>query len=168
MHLDKLNLKERPRSGLTIRLFGGMAIQDPMGEDYLPRSRKARAVVAVLTLLAPKAMQRGQLTALLWSQRGTQQGRASLRQAVHELQWTFGTGWSHILVAERHSLSINLQGVAVDAIDAADAPAPNTILLTMFETGFLEDLGGLDPAFDIWLLKERRRLARKSSRNPVS
>jgi DNA-binding SARP family transcriptional activator/TolB-like protein/cytochrome c-type biogenesis protein CcmH/NrfG len=168
MHLNKPNQKEGPRSGLTIRLFGGMAIQDPVGEDYLPRSRKARAVVAVLALLAPKAMQRGQLTALLWSQRGTQQGRASLRQAVHELQWTLGTDWSHILVAERHSLSIDLNGVAVDAIDAADALAPNTTLLTMFETGFLEDLGGLDPAFDIWLLKERRRLARIASSGGVA
>src|ERR1019366_2195524 len=158
MRSDKPNLKAIPRSGLTIRLFGGIAIQDTAGYDYLPRSRKTRAIVAVLALLAPKAMQRGQLTALLWSQRGTQQGRASLRQAVHELQWTLGSAWSHILMAERPCLSIDLHGVAVDAIDSADAAAANTALLTLFENGFLEDLGGLDPAFDIWLSKERRRL----------
>ena len=151
-------LNASPSSGLTIRLFGGMAIEDANGGDFLPRSRKTRAIVAVLALIAPKAMLRGQMTALLWSQRGTQQGRASLRQAVHELQWTLGSAWSAILGADRNSLSLNLSGVSVDAIDAAGSNTPHTALLVLFETGFLEDLAGLDPAFDIWLSKERRRL----------
>ena len=158
MRRDKTNREANPESALTIRLFGGMAIVDSGGVDYLPRSRKTRAMVAMLTLTAPRSTQRSQLTALLWSQRGIQQGRASLRQAVHELQWTLGSAWNQILVAERHSLSIDLRGVAVDALDAVGVAAPRTELLTLFEDGFLEDLGGLDPAFDIWLSKERRRM----------
>ncbi len=159
MRRDKTNHGENPESDLTIRLFGGMAILDAAGADYLPRSRKTRAIVAILTLTAPKSAQRGQLTALLWSQRGAEQGRASLRQSVHELQRTLGSPWNRILLAERHCLSIDLQGVSVDAFQAVGEAAPKTELLRLFEVGFLEDLGGLDPAFDIWLAKERRRMA---------
>jgi DNA-binding SARP family transcriptional activator/TolB-like protein len=159
MRRDESHREPNSGSGLTIRLFGGMAIHDAAGVDYLPRSRKTRAIVAMLTQTAPKVVQRGQLTGLLWSQRGTAQGRASLRQAVHELQSTFGSVWNQILVAERHCLSINLDGVSVDALEAIGADTPRTELLTLFEVGFLEDLDGLDPAFDIWLSKERRRVA---------
>jgi DNA-binding SARP family transcriptional activator/TolB-like protein/Flp pilus assembly protein TadD len=158
MRRDPPNREANLESGLTIRLFGGMAIHDSGGVDYLPRSRKTRAIVAMLTMTAPKSVQRVHLTALLWSQRGTQQGRASLRQAVHELQWTLGSAWNRILVAERHCLTIDLNGVTVDAFEAVGSGASKTGLLALFEDGFLEDLDGLDPAFDIWLAKERRRM----------
>jgi hypothetical protein len=137
-------------SSLSIRLFGGMAIQDARGADFLPRSRKTRAVVAMLTLTAPRPVLRTQLTALLWSQRENEQARASLRQAVHELQETLGSNWSRILVAERHTLSMDLRGVSVDALAAIGPAASRTELLGLFQDGFLEDLGGLDPSFDDW------------------
>lgn len=158
MRRDEQNRELNAGSGLTIRLFGGMAIQDSRGVDYLPRSRKTRAIVALLTLTAPRPTQRTQLTALLWSQRENEQARASLRQAVHELQSTLGSTWSRILLAERHALSMNLGGVSVDAIAATDSTAAGTALLGLFQEGFLEDLRGLDPSFDLWLSKERQRL----------
>jgi DNA-binding SARP family transcriptional activator/TolB-like protein/Tfp pilus assembly protein PilF len=150
--------QENPRTYLTIRLFGGMSIQDSRGASYFPRSRKARAVVAILALAAPRPMQRVQITSLLWSQRENEQARASLRQAVHELQGSLGKTWNRLLLAERHSLALDLRGVAVDALDSLRPGAPETGLLTLFQGGFLEDLRGLDPAFDDWLARERRRL----------
>jgi TolB-like protein len=63
------------------------------------------------------------------------------------------------LLADRNSLAIDLSMVSVDAIEAAGESASKTGLLTMFEGGFLEELDGLDPAFDVWLSKERRRMA---------
>lgn len=158
MRCDEPNGEPNPVSGLTIRLFGGMAIRDSAGADYLPRSRKTRAIVAILTLTAPKPSQRSLLTSLLWSRRGTEQGRASLRQAVHELQGTLGSAWNRILTADRHSLAFNLEQVTVDALEAARPDAARTAFLPLFENGFLDELDGLDPAFDVWLSKERRRL----------
>jgi DNA-binding SARP family transcriptional activator/TolB-like protein len=158
MRRDDLNRVSSRDTGLTIRLFGGMAIQDSRGGNYLPRSRKTRAIVAMLTLAAPRPMQRIQLTALLWSRRENEQARASLRQAVHELQETFGPSWARILVAERHALALDLRDVSVDALTACLPAAPRTELLTLLEGGFLEDLAGLDPSFDRWLANERRRL----------
>jgi len=154
--------EQNPDLGLTIRLFGGMTIQDSRGVSYLPRSRKTRAVVAMLTLTAPRPAQRTQLTALLWSPRETEQARASLRQAIHELQAALGPAWNRILVAERHAISLDLRGVLVDALSASDPSAPRTELLGLLQNGFLEDLRGLDPAFDLWLAKERRRLVAAS------
>ncbi len=147
-----------PELGLSIRLFGGMAIHDSRGADYLPRSRKTRALVAILALSAPRPTPRIKLTSLLWSQRENEQARASLRQAVHELQETLGSGWNRILAAERHTLSIDVRGVTVDALAAISPAAPSLALLALFQEGFLEDLHGLDPAFDDWLEQERRRL----------
>jgi DNA-binding SARP family transcriptional activator/TolB-like protein len=158
MRQDEPFREPNPVSGLTIRLFGGMTIEDSGGTDYRPRSRKTRAIVAILTLTAPKSWLRSHLTALLWSRRGTEQGRASLRQAVHELQGSLGSTWNRILTAERHSLAFNLENVTVDALEAAGAGASKTVFLRLFEDGFLEELDGLDPAFDAWLSKERRRL----------
>ena len=143
---------------LTIRLFGGMAIRDDRGVEYLPRSRKTRALVAILALNTPRPVQRIQLTALLWSQREKEQARASLRQSVHELQERLGAIWSRNLLAERHHLSLDSRNVVVDALVAADPGAPRTSLLSLFQDGFLEDLAGIDPAFDEWAAKERRRL----------
>lgn len=144
--------------GLTIKLFGGMTILDRRGASFLPRSRKTRAIVALLVLSAPKPVLRPRLTGLLWSQREKEQARASLRQAVHELQEALGPTWGRIFLAERHHLSMDLRGVAVDALAASEPGASRTGLLELFQDGFLEDLAGLDPSFDSWLRQERQRL----------
>ena len=116
---------------LTIRLFGGMSIRDSLGGDYLPRSRKTRAMVAVLTLTAPRPVSRVRLTGLLWSQREKEQARASLRQSVHELQETLGVAWNRILTAERHHLSLEARGVTVDVLAATCHAAPKGALLSL-------------------------------------
>ncbi len=155
---DRADLESNKERGLTIRMFGGMTILDSRGASFLPRSRKTRAIVAILALTAPRPILRMQLTALLWSQREKEQARASLRQAVHELQETLGSVWNRVLTAERHHLSIDQRVVTVDVLKAADPSASGTELLALFQHGFLEDLSGLDPAFDEWLGGERRRL----------
>lgn len=144
--------------GLTIRLFGGMTILDGRGSSFLPRSRKTRAIVAMLAMSAPRPVLRMRLTSLLWSRREKEQARASLRQAVHEMQETFGSIWSRVLIAERHHLSMDARLVTVDALIAADPAAPRIELLELLREGFLEDLEGLDPGFDAWLAQERQRL----------
>jgi DNA-binding SARP family transcriptional activator/TolB-like protein len=155
------------RTKVAIRLFGGMAIGgqpigSPQRADHLPRSRKTRALVALLALSAPKPISRLQLIALLWSQREKEQGRASLRQAVHELQDAPGRPWNGILLAERHHLSFDPRELTVDLLRATEPSAPGTALLALFQDGFLEDLADIDPSFDGWLLKERGRLRAKA------
>jgi DNA-binding SARP family transcriptional activator/TolB-like protein len=137
-----------------------MAVDDTNGRTYLPRTRKTRALMAILAIASPKPVLRLQLASLLWSRREKEQARASLRQSVHELQDTLGERWSHVFVADRHHLS--LRGTELD-IDAGVLAQPGRItpdLLDRYEDVLLEDLNGLDPAFDRWLEDERGRFVR--------
>ena len=63
------------------------------------------------------------------------------------------------MLAERHTLALDLRGIVVDAIAASGPTAPRSQLLNLFQGGFLEDLAGLDTGFDAWVEKERQRLA---------
>jgi DNA-binding SARP family transcriptional activator/TolB-like protein len=75
-----------PRPRLVVTLFGATSIADGNGADITPRGRKARAVLAILALAAPRPVLRDRLAALLWSSRDRDQARASLRQCLHEIQ----------------------------------------------------------------------------------
>ena len=145
---------------LRLRLMGHMAIDDSLGRVSLPRTRKARAILAILAMASPRPVLRMNLTALLWSQRQKEQGRASLRQALHELQDVLGTAWGRLLHAERHHLSLHGGGLSVDALNLHTAAPRDTDAVRQFQNPLLEDLTGLDPAFDRWLIEERGRLNR--------
>ncbi len=137
-----------------------MEATDSAGRTVLPRARKTRAILAILALAAPRPVLRLQLTALLWSQRDRDQARASLRQAVHELQDILGTGHGRLLAADRNHLSLRADGLVLDVTEATQADTAHSARLDLFRNVLLEDLGGLDPAFDRWLDDERRRLRR--------
>ena len=145
---------------LRLRLMGHMAIDDSLGRVSLPRTRKARAILAILAMASPRPVLRMNLTALLWSQRQKEQGRASLRQALHELQDVLGTAWGRLLHAERHHLSLHGGGLSVDALNLHTAAPRDTDAVRQFQNPLLEDLTGLDPAFDRWLIEERGRMNR--------
>ncbi|MCX7384105.1 MAG: BTAD domain-containing putative transcriptional regulator [Alphaproteobacteria bacterium] len=114
-----------------------------------PRIRKSRAVIAVLALASPKPVLRDRFAALLWSQRDRDQGRASLRQCVHEMQTLFAPSAGHLLIAERNHIAMDKQYFLTDARLGMITAQP-----------YLAELDGLDPAFDRWLLAERQRFAR--------
>ena len=138
-----------------------MQAQDVSGRDVLPRSRKARAILAILALSAPHTVLRSRLTKLLWSQRAKEQARASLRQAVHELLLALGPRAGTLLRTDRNHLAmlderlwvdVRVGAIAVQGI-YSEAPSQRLILL--------DDLDGLDPAFDDWLGSERQRITQQ-------
>ncbi|MBS0639062.1 MAG: BTAD domain-containing putative transcriptional regulator [Acetobacteraceae bacterium] len=137
-----------------------MTVEDQAGRSYLPRTRKTRALLAILALASPKPVLRLAVASLLWSRREKEQARASLRQCVHELQDTLGYRWSHLFTADRHNLTLRGAALNLDAAALARSAAHDPAILQMFRDTLLEDLGGLDPAFDHWLAEERARFAR--------
>jgi DNA-binding SARP family transcriptional activator/TolB-like protein len=143
---------------LRLRLFGVMEATDAHGTSVLPRARKTKAVLAVLALSAPRPVLRARLTGLLWSNRENEQARASLRQALHELQETLGESAGPLLWADRNHLALRDRMLWVDAQELARASASNQDTLDMLHGALLEDLDGLDPSFDRWLTAERERL----------
>jgi len=145
---------------MALRLFGHMAVEDHNGRSYLPRTRKTRAVLAILALASPKPVLRLSVAALLWSRREKEQARASLRQSVHELQDVLGFNWGHLFAADRHNLTLRGEAVTIDAAVLAQRGPYGPDILAPFKDTLLEDLSGLDPAFDRWLKEERARVAR--------
>src|SRR5579883_1120325 len=116
---------------LRLTLLGQMQAEDASGRNVLPRSRKTRALLAVLALAAPKPVLRLRLIGLLWSQRAPQQARASLRQALHELQQSLGPHAAALLRADRYSVSMSDERVWVDigAVAAATPAYPEALEL---------------------------------------
>jgi DNA-binding SARP family transcriptional activator/TolB-like protein len=145
---------------LHLRLFGQLAVEDRARRSYLPRTRKTRALLAVLALSSPKPVLRLTIASLLWSRRETEQARASLRQCVHELQDVLGYTWSHLFVADRHNLLLRGSALSIDAAIVLQPAQHQQCSLAIYRDTLLEDLNGLDPAFDQWLEEERARFAR--------
>jgi DNA-binding SARP family transcriptional activator len=146
---------------LRLTLFGAMQARNADGRSVLPRSRKTRAVLAVLALAAgPRQVMRTQLTALLWSRREREQARASLRQSVHELRVVLGPCADVLLQADRDHLRLLDEKLWVDARVLAAATVAQPDGLALFQRTLLDDLTGLDSAFDHWLENELKRLTR--------
>jgi DNA-binding SARP family transcriptional activator len=145
---------------LRLTLFGAMQAQDSSRRSVLPRSRKTRAVLAVLALAGSRPALRTQLTGLLWSRREKQQARASLRQSVHELQAALGPRAGGLLQADRNHLKLLDDRLWVDVRVLTGATVSQPEGLELFQRTFLDDLIGLDSAFDHWLGEERQRLTR--------
>jgi DNA-binding SARP family transcriptional activator/tetratricopeptide (TPR) repeat protein len=137
-----------------------MAVQDQRGHAILPRTRKSRAILAILAMASPKPVLRATLAELLWSRRENEQARASLRQCVHELQDTLGADWGHLFQADRYHLSLKGEELVVDVPNATQDPDVTVEALERYGETLLADLDGLDPAFDRWLNDERSRCQR--------
>ncbi|MBV9785924.1 MAG: hypothetical protein JO264_19135 [Acidisphaera sp.] len=143
---------------LRLKLFGQMEAWVDGRALVLPRSRKARGLLAVLTVSAPASVLRPTLWRLLWSQRGADQARGSLRQALHDLAECLAPITPSLLRADRFAVALNADGILADVHELARATAERPEPLALIQGEFLEELSGLDPAFDKWLAIERRRL----------
>lgn len=144
---------------IEIHLFGPLRVR--RGEDDLaPRGRKTRALVAILMLSEDRTATRDQLTGLLWGDRGEEQARASLRQALTELR-TGELGDAGVLSIARDHVRLDAAvGCEVAAILAAAAARDFGALHELLPACGLPLLQGLDgicPAFDDWLAIERTR-----------
>ncbi|HEY2482177.1 MAG TPA: BTAD domain-containing putative transcriptional regulator, partial [Caulobacteraceae bacterium] len=124
-----------------------------------PLSRKARALLAYLALNADTPVSRERLCGLLWSERGEEQARGSLRQCLQELR-PFASGPSPLISVNRLEVilwgdravtdldEIRAMAIAGDAVGLANR-------LSGVTNRLLANLDGLDPAFDDWLGPQR-------------
>src|SRR5215204_6707828 len=85
---------------LRISVIGAFRVLAHDGEDLTPRGRKARAVLALLALTPTRRRSRSALQDKLWSDRGPEQGAASLRQALTEIRRAFGERYRDCLVGD--------------------------------------------------------------------
>jgi DNA-binding SARP family transcriptional activator len=147
------------RPSLRVTLFGRMETTNAAEASVLPRSRKTQALLALLALANSRPLLRRTVTRLLWSARDQPQAAGSLRQAVHELQPCLQGLRGINFRADRTTLSLEGSTIWVDALEVSRATVSRPEALDLLRGPLLEELFGLDPAFDSWLKSERRRIA---------
>src|SRR5690606_18452705 len=142
-----------------LQLLGACRIACAEPETPMP-GRKARAILAYLALAPNRTATREHLAGLLWSDRGNDQARASLRQSLKELrEFPFVAG---AIAIARDAVALDAADLVVDlheirrAAAARDLPALST-LLEQARGDLLEDFLDLSPAFDEWLQADRPR-----------
>ncbi|ARS27211.1 trifolitoxin synthesis, TfuA [Sphingomonas sp. KC8] len=152
-----------PSPRFVVRLNGDIRISATESMNpaapLTPTSRKARALIAILATAVDRLVSRERIIGLLWSERGEDQARASLRQALAEVRRLPYADW--IQISRRDiRLTPGIFETDVDRIiaraDSGDMPGLAAALADI-ESGFLADLEGLDPGFDDWLHIERER-----------
>ncbi len=153
-------------TGVKIGLLGQLRAVDGAGYDLLPRGRKARAMLAILILDGPGPILRERFCQLLWSRRHREQARASLRQSIHELQESLSRAGVDILKVERGMLYLRREGLEIDIDRLAQPGGLDWVqaggdIAQLTRTQLLDDLAGLDQAFDQWLDEQRRRTTRQ-------
>src|SRR5689334_25343701 len=78
------------RTLVRIHLLGPMRATTYLGEEILPRGRKARAILACLGLAGGARVPRARLAALLWDRVPDEQAKKSFRQSLRELICAMG------------------------------------------------------------------------------
>jgi DNA-binding SARP family transcriptional activator/TolB-like protein len=141
-----------------LRLIGQMEAWTADGESILPTGRKTRAVLAILAMNTFRPVLRSRISELLWSRRPEEQARASLRQEIHRLLEALGATGKQILVVDRDHLALRAGAVWVDVDEVLRTGPVRSDALALLSGELLEDLNGVDPAFDAWLTSERERL----------
>ncbi len=160
--IDESGGMTAPAALFRLRCWGDFAIVEvATGRDVRPRGRKTRALIAYLALHPDKAIDRERLMALLWGDRGDEQARASLRQAVFELK-PFAGGDSGLILVDRARLMVRGAALATDidglrALAAAGDFAGLAKALPERDERLFAGLDDIDEGFDDWLRIERSR-----------
>jgi DNA-binding SARP family transcriptional activator len=151
-----------PRTLVRIHLLGSMRATTYLGNDILPRGRKARAILACLCLACGERIPRARLAALLWDRVPDAQAKKSFRQSLRELIGSMGDLAGELMSVNRETLRLNVNLCWIDAIalrapQASSSHALRSDLAELCTGELLDDLEGASPSFDRWLLGERTR-----------
>jgi TolB-like protein len=144
-----------------IHLFGSMRAVSYLGDDILPRPKKARALLAYLCLSFGAKVPRARLARMLWEKATDEQARQSLGTALHDITSAMGPWAAELMVSTRASIRLNANVCWIDAVALADPSSSETFrgdLARLCDGTLLEGLDGAGETFDRWLGQQRRRL----------
>lgn len=140
---------------LLVRCFGPLRI-DGADDRLLPRSRKARAILAYLVMSGGAGASRDRLSGLLWGTRGQEQARASVRQALTEIRSALG---EQRILADRLTVRLATDTVETDLGRVLEAlrrdPDALADALGGIEGELFADLDGIETELDHWLHAQR-------------
>lgn len=147
--------------GTRLALLGAFSLTNGSGEIEIT-AKKSRALLAILALSPNQQATRERLCGLLWSDRGEEQARGSLRQALAVLRKELGPLGAGVLVSRDDILALRPKAAEVDALQllklaaASDAAALRQAA-ELCRGLLLADTSVRDPGLEDWLASERRR-----------
>jgi TolB-like protein/Flp pilus assembly protein TadD len=146
-----------------LRLLGGFELRLAHGEVVDLLGQKDRALLAILALPAGATHSRDKLASLLWSDRGEQQARDSLKHSLTKLRQCLPAAAQSSIVADRSTARLDPAAVAVDVatFEKLAGNGSTTALeqaVALYRGELLDGIGIRDLAFEEWLLVERQRL----------
>ncbi|HEM47677.1 MAG TPA: hypothetical protein ENO23_11610, partial [Alphaproteobacteria bacterium] len=150
-------------TSLNVKLLGGLEASVEPGRVLELPTRKASFLLARLAMDPGTALAREQLTGLLWSDRGEEQARASLRQAIYSLRRALPPDARLALEVTPRALRLRADAVWTDLgafeTSAAASDRPSLEQAAALYTGdLMAGLSAPDPALEEWLGLERARV----------
>ncbi|MCQ0969348.1 SARP family transcriptional regulator (plasmid) [Paracoccus sp. TK19116] len=133
-------------SPLVLRLAGPVELTGPGGETLTPRGMRARAALAIMGTARCHKVMRARLQDLIYSERGEEQGAASVRQLLREIRIALD-GHREALVTGPGWVGLDKNSVRVDTTPRM---GPDGQRLE-----FAADLDVADPEFEDWLREAR-------------
>jgi TolB-like protein len=147
-----------------IHLLGPMRATSYLGDDILPRAKKARAVLACLCLAAGGKFLRARLAAMLWEKSSDEQARSSLRQALADITAAMGPLAAELISGGRAHIRLDANACWIDLLALMDQSSDDAVRsdLARHCTGtLLEGFDGISGSFDLWLSAQRARFSER-------
>jgi len=147
---------------LSLSLLGGFTARVGT-RPIMFSSRKARALVAYLSLSPGKSHHRETLAAVLWAESAAVQARNSLRQCLFGIRRTLARHRTPILLIDGESVALGAAAVEVDVatfelLIARGMTEDLERATALYKGPFLEGLSLSEGPFEDWLMAERQRL----------
>jgi DNA-binding SARP family transcriptional activator/TolB-like protein len=151
---------------VRIHLLGAMRATSYLGDDVLPRAKKARAALGYLCLAFGAPVPRARVASMLWDRVSAAQARTSFRQALSELTFAMGPLAAELISTGRATVRLNTNACWVDALallESSSSHSSRTDLAVLCEGELLEGLEEVSGTFGQWVARERIRLKERLS-----
>jgi TolB-like protein/DNA-binding SARP family transcriptional activator len=152
--------KSPERQLIRLKLFGGFEAIGSDGREIILPTRKARLLLAYLASPPGQLHSRDRLVGLLWGDRGEEQARGSLRNALSVIRKGFGT---EAIVTDGNFVSLAPGAISIDVSDfelCLTERTPRTLQAAadLYRGDFLEGVSAVETPFQEWLMVEETRL----------
>jgi TolB-like protein/Flp pilus assembly protein TadD len=139
--------------------LGGWELRSADGRSLALKSRKARALLAILAVQRGLRMSRVQIASLLWADRAEPQARGSLRQALAELRRALGPAGAEIIRSAGETVELDIAHFGSDVarfetLLAEGGRAALERAVALHRGPFLEGLDIREDAFEEWRTQE--------------
>ena len=143
---------------VRIHLLGSMRATSYLGDDVLPRAKKARAALGYLCLTPGARISRTRIATMLWDRVSADQARTSFRQAFSDLTSAMGPLASELISTGQASVRLNTDLCWIDALALVKLPYSDSTradLAVLCPGELLEGFDTVTESFGEWLAKER-------------